>query len=198
MNRFVMASFAVLLSSVTLAAQTPGPAAVSSQMHGSSSVYVVPGTGSLGCPVSIRAQHGAGGGLVMTRQSRSAHDPGQVQPAGPSQQIHLILGKAEENSSADARVVRAKVTVGGTNGKWRTVPTGLASDATSEVSKTLEVTFEIAENGQVSTDLTLPGFTSVKSIVLDSLAFSDGSTWAPSQGEACHVAPDPLMLVSQR
>ena len=198
MNRLRVASFAALLSSVTLAAQSPGPATVSSQMQGSSSVYVVPGAGSLGCPVSMRAQHGAGGGLVMTRQSRSSHDSEQVQPSGPSQQIHLILGKAEENSSADARVAGAKVTVHGTNGKWRTVPTGLASDATSGASKTLEVTFDVAENGQVSTDLTLPGFTSVQSIALDSLTFSDGSTWVPSQGKACRVAPDPLMLVSER
>jgi len=165
---------------------------------GSLTLYRVPENSSLECPVSMHAEHGSGGGLVITHQSRSGHDPEPTQPSGPAQQIHLILGKPVLSSSMSmgVRVASAKVTVRGTNGKWRTVPAGLAGDASSEMNKTLDVTFRVAENGQVSADMTLPGFTSVKSISLDSLTYSNGSTWIPANGRACRVAPDPLMLVS--
>jgi len=163
---------------------------------GSLTLYTVPEKSGFDCPVSMHAEHGSGGGLVMTRQSRSYRDPEPAQSSGPAQQIHLILGKPVLSSSVSARVVSAEVTVRGTSGKWRTVPTGLAGDASSEMSKTLDITFSVAENGQVSADMNLPGFTSVKSISLDSLTYSDGSTWMPANGRACRVAPDPLMLVS--
>jgi hypothetical protein len=47
-------------------------------------------------------------------------------------------------------------------------------------------------------DLVLPGFSSVQSITLNSLTYSDGSTWNSFKGNACRVAPDPFMLVSAR
>jgi hypothetical protein len=43
-----------------------------------------------------------------------------------------------------------------------------------------------------------PGLTAVVSIELMSVKYSDGSTWTPAQGKTCRVAPDPLMLVTQR
>jgi hypothetical protein len=166
----------------------------------SPSIYVVPGPQGAGCPVSMRAEHGAGGGLVRTRQSRSNMAPGMApglipEPTPPFQQIHLILGDSTVKSSAGAKVVGAKVTVRGTNGKWRTVPAAMGDDS-STISRTLDLSFDRAENGQVSTDMTLPGFTSVKSISLDSLTYSDDTVWIPPQEKICRVAPNPLMLVS--
>lgn len=245
MNRFSVAMFAVLASSVSLSPQTPAPTASPSQEQSSMpgrtipdsslnrnqiqvwtqqrrppekrvfkfvpdsstapisgeshTIYMVPGPQSTGCPVSMRAEHGSGGGLVMTRQSRSngpsVLDPVPGQPAPPFQRIHLILGNSTVQSSAGAKVVSARVTVHGTNGKWRNVPAAMGDDSLT-ITKTLDVRFDRAEDGQVSSDMTLPGFTSVKSINLDTLTFSDGTIWVPEQGSACRVAPDPLMLVS--
>jgi len=164
----------------------------------SPSIYVVPGPQSAGCPVSMRAEHGSGGGLVRTRQSRSNMAHGLIpEPTPPFQQIHLILGDSAVKSSAGAKVVGARVTVRGTNGKWRSVPAAMGDDSTT-ITRTLDLSFDRAENGQVSTDMTLPGFTSVKSIALDSLTYSDGTIWMPDQRRTCRVAPDPLMLVSTR
>jgi hypothetical protein len=161
----------------------------------SPSIYVVPGPQGAGCPVSMRAEHGAGGGLVRTRQSRSNSAPEPSQPTPPFQQIHLILGDSSIKSSAGAKVVRARVTVRGTNGQWRSMPAATGDDASS-LTRTLDLSFDQAENGQVSTDMTLQGFTSVKSISLDSLTYSDDTVWIPPQEKICRVAPNPLMLVS--
>jgi hypothetical protein len=162
---------------------------------GSLSLYVASTTQKNGCPVSMRAEHGAGGGLVRTRQSWSNSAPEPSQPTPPFQQIHLILGDSSIKSSAGAKVVRARVTVRGTNGQWRSMPAATGDDASS-LTKTLDLSFDQAENGQVSTDMTLQGFTSVKSISLDSLTYSDDTVWIPPQEKICRVAPNPLMLVS--
>lgn len=161
----------------------------------SPSIYVVPVPQGAGCPVSMRAEHGSGGGLVRTRQSRTNLFPEPAQPAPPFQQIHLILGDSSVKSSAGAKVVSARVTVRGTNGQWRSVPAAMGGDS-STITKTLDLSFARAEDGQVSSDMTLQGFTSVKSIALDSITYSDGTVWIPAQGKVCRVAPDPLMLVS--
>lgn len=176
MHRFAAISFALLLSSMNLAAQRPTE---------TPETYVVPQPPDRDCPVSMHAEQRAGGDILITRD-------GQRHPL--SQRIHLILG----SFSNPARVVAAKVTVRGTNGKPRAILTSPAQGGSGEATKTLDLRFDVAENGEASTDLSLSGFTSVSSIRLDSLTFADGSIWVPSDGKTCRTAPDPFMLVSSR
>lgn len=175
-HRFATLSFVVFLGSVTLAAQKPTKAP---------EVYVLPTSTAQECPVSMHAQQRPGGGVLVTRG-------GQRHPL--SQRIHLILGDFEN----PARVVSAKVTVRGANGKPRAVPTAFSPSGPGEATKTLDLKFDVAENGEASTDLSLAGFTSVSSIRLDSLTFADGSTWTSSKSSACRTPPDPFMLISAR
>jgi hypothetical protein len=110
----------------------------------------------------------------------------------------LSLGSARE----PARVTGAKVTVHGTSAKWRTVPTAPGVDSSSDIKKTLDITFHpdatasVDDNEGTATDMVLSGFTSVQSITLDSLTYADGSIWTPRAGRSCRVVPDPLMLIS--
>ena len=53
-------------------------------------------------------------------------------------------------------------------------------------------------NGGVTAQLTLPGFAGVSSIALDSVTYSDGSTWKMEAKSGCRVVPDPLLLVAGR
>jgi hypothetical protein len=181
-HRFAMLSFVVFLGSLNLAAQKPADAP---------EVYVLPASTAQECPVSMHAQHGSGGGLLMARQA-----PGTPKsaPQAPSQQIHLTL----KNWNLPGRVVTAKVTVRGTNGKVRFVPVISAAQAPAETAKALDINFEADGEGQASTEMQLAGFTSVQSITLDSLTFTDGSTWIAPKASACRTAPDPFMLVSAR
>jgi hypothetical protein len=181
-HRFATLSFVVFLGSVTLAAQKPAE---------TPEVYVLPAPATQDCPVSMHAQHGSGAGMLLAR-----HAPGASKsaPQAPSQQIRLTL----KNWKLPGRVVSAKVTVRGTNGKARFVPVISTAEAPAETAKALDINFEADGQGQASTEMQLAGFTSVQSITLDSLTFTDGSTWIAPKANACRTAPDPFMLVSAR
>ena len=115
-------------------------------------------------------------------------------PSVTAQRIHLTLGKSKN----PVMIAGARVTVRGTNGKWRTMPTSSIEKEQSNATKTLDIVFDIDGNGVESTDMVLPGFTSVQSITLDSLTYADGLIWSPKIGMTCRTIPDPLMLVSAR
>jgi hypothetical protein len=193
MNRLPAFSFAFLFASVSLAAQNSAPGAGSQDRVQSPAVYVVPAQ-SLDCPVSMHAQHGSGGGLLLARQAPGASHAPNPPSQAPSQQIHLTL----KNWKFPGRVVSAKVTVRGTNGKARFVPVNSTSETSAETARALNINLEADGQGQASTEVQLAGFTSVQSITFDSLTFTDGSTWTASKTSACRTAPDPFMLVSAR
>jgi hypothetical protein len=117
---------------------------------------------------------------------------------GPFQRIRLVL----DRTGLPARITAATVTVRGTNGKSRMVNTSQfqmqPQTASPYISSTLNVVFLPGGDQAEFTDLELPGFTSVKSIRLDSIQYADGSIWTPADGRSCRVEPDPLMLVSSR
>jgi len=171
---------------------------------GLNAVYVVPAFANLDCPVSLRAEHESGGGMRFTRNSRSPDlVTGQPEIA---QRIHLSVQGGKEAS----RVIAAKVTVHGTGEKWRMVPSGQMGDGfggpkfgeSGEMRRSLEIVFH--RDGTIdadfrdgdSADMVLSGFTSVRSITLDSLTYANGATWVPSAGKSCRVVPNPLMLVN--
>ena len=114
-------------------------------------------------------------------------------PESPAQRIHLIL-----SSSTAARIVAAKVLVHGQSARARITKAASSTKNDSELSRTLHVAFEPDAATSVAADLLLPGFTTVRSLQLQSLIYRDGSTWAVAGEQACHVVPDPLMLVDGR
>jgi hypothetical protein len=137
------------------------------------------------CPVRMHALQGSGSGLVQVRNA-----PPDTRP---TQRIHLILATEQT-----PKVAAARVTVRGLSGRDRAVPTPAAMGLTPDRTRTLEVRFSPESATEVAADLVLPGFTAMLSVQLDSLTYSDGSIWVVPGTQACHVAPDPLMLVSGR
>jgi hypothetical protein len=197
MHRFAALSFAVLFGSMAVA-QRPTAGSTSAlttfpdKTASRASVYVIPAPTGPDCPVSMHAQQQRrNGGRILTTSKWLS-----PRPPGIEQRIRLIL----ESASDSARVAGAKVTVRGTNGKGRTTQTLMTQDqdAPSNATKILAITFDSGGDKGASADLVLPGFTSVQSIRLDSLTYSDGSTWNPPKGKVCRTAPDPLMLVGDQ
>jgi hypothetical protein len=208
-HRFPAVLFAVLCGSVTLTAQSTGhpnhdSPQVSSEFSAKPQVYVVPDPAmEAGCPVSMRAQHGSGGGLVMTgRRQPGNHSNPDGQSNSTEQRIHLVLGNTPDSAKNFGRVVVARVTVHGTNGKGRVLQAfSFGAESTAETwsaAKTLDLKLDSTDDGVQFADMALPGFSSVHSITLDSLTFADGSMWNSFNGRACRVAPDPFMLVTAR
>ncbi|MGA7108307.1 MAG: hypothetical protein WBV28_11735 [Terracidiphilus sp.] len=146
------------------------------------------------CPVNMHALQGIGRGMVAVR--------GPEKVTGFAQRIHLVLSNAGAK-----QIVGARVKVSGLSGKSRverasssmdlTLDPSLQSDP-GELTRMLNATFVPENNKDVATDLVLPGFTSVRSIQLESITYTDGTTWTVPGLQACHVAPDPMMLIAGR
>jgi hypothetical protein len=179
MKHAIIAGFGFLMAAIALPGQD---ATKPSPTENKNLALFLPGPT---CPVSMHALQGSGSVLVAVRDGKP--------PEGPAQRIHLIL-----TGSTAARIVGAKVLVRGQTGKARITQAAPRANEDSNLSRTLHVAFGPEEANSVAVDLLLPGFTTVRSIELQSLTYRDGSTWAVAGEQACHVAPDPLMLVDSR
>jgi len=136
------------------------------------------------CPVSMRAQHLSDGGIVRTR---AAH------PSGIGQWLHLSL------ISPDSRqIAKATLRVRGFSPKARVTQTGPGADPAFDAMQTLTVTFVAGTDRSAAADFWVPGMSAVGRIELESLTYSDGSTWQTGDAMSCHIAPDPLMLITSR
>jgi len=174
----------ILAGSVCLPAQQAAPLpAPPPQMDRGTQTFalVLP---QAACPVQMHALQGGSGELTAVRDG----------PAGaPAQRIHLVLSGGQARQAAAAHV-----TVRGLSGRNRTVqtfaPLGLAPDRI----RTLDVQFRPESATEVAADLSLPGFTAVLSVQLESLTYKDGTAWRVAGTRACRVAPDPLVLVAGR
>jgi hypothetical protein len=112
---------------------------------------------------------------------------------GVSQSIHLTI----ENPGYK-RVTGIRITVHGLKPAARVSPAHTTSADSSGISKTLDLKLQIGGKSEGSADITLAGFTSVRSIDLDSISYAGGSGWHRSASHACHVFPDGAMLIASR
>ena len=200
MKSAALVSFAFLISSIALPAQnaTYGVAGMESLDPSKSSVPIGASQTSvvampMGCPVSMRAQHGATGGMLQADKGR---------PKGPAQLLHLTLISPDSR-----RIVSARVRVRGLSGRVRTTQAlseqgdsvqGSSMHDDADVVRTLAVRFTSAPGSSATSDLWIPGMTAVLTIELNSVTYADGSTQSFAARDACHVAPDLKMLVADR
>ena len=201
---------AILLASpALLAAQSPQPAPGGSGAINSITVTMTSPEGSKTvtvpvstlrtCPISIEAKQGSGAGLVAVRkQDRPPDNEPSILSNKPGQHIHLILGRVSGVEFSDLeQIVSATVTARGlsANGHFSATPATIGGTS-SDLRRTLDVRFTAENDGTIYADLDLPGFTSVQSIRIDSIALKDGSKWTFDTKQACVVTPDPLMLIA--
>jgi hypothetical protein len=157
-----------------------------SQQPGGIVIQLTPLT--IGCPVSLRAQHLADGSLVRTRSGTAQTS---AQPEGLEQWLHLTV------TNPGSRAIRAAtITVHGYSNKARVTQTLSGSQEGSDASWTTTLSFAGAEGRTESADVRVPGMTAVQTIELKTVTYADGSLWRLSGSQSCRVAPDPLMLVS--
>lgn len=146
-----------------------------------------------GCPIDMRVRQRMSGFTV-------AVDDNVVRRRVFAPRLRLFLNDLRKDM-AGHKIVSAAVTVHGTNQKARMQPLdghsgGHGDPDSGDVEKTLNVGLAEWDEPGVSGDFRLPGFTSTSRVDLLSITYEDGSTWKLSGAESCHVAPDPLMLIS--
>jgi len=195
MNSARLLISALVLTASTLAAQRPG-----TPLPDGSTVTTTTVTGPDGqpstvtvnkfavCPVSLQAKQGSGAGLVAVR----GRNAGKQEELKPTARIHLILGKI----GGDRQVAGVTVTARGLSAHGR-VDRATTADS-PDLRRTLNVGVSMENDGTLFADLAFPGFTSVRSIKLESIDYADGSNMDLSQHRTCTVTPDLLMLTANR
>jgi hypothetical protein len=134
------------------------------------------------CPVSLRAQQMPGG-------DRWVVSGASVKPL--AQRLHLTA-----TAPHSGPVVAANITVRGYAGKPRFTPVGTSDQDAGEAARTLDVAFAPARGRDASTDIALAGFSAVTVVDLNSITYSDGSTWKLNAGSSCRTWIDGTMLIA--
>ncbi len=140
------------------------------------------------CPVSLQAKQGSGAGLVAVR----GRNAGKQEEFKPTARIHLLLGKI----GGDRQVAGVTVTARGLSARGRIDRTTTADSP--DLRRTLSAGVSVESDGSLFADLAFAGFTSVRSIKLESIDYADGSAMDLSQHRTCTVTPDLLMLTANR
>jgi len=185
------AGFALLFASLQLAAQSNSTAPLPApQMHSlpGGTLIILPDV-ERACPIAMHASRGVWDHTIKIRE-------GERELVYPrfGQRISLNL-----KDSHPARIVAATVRVRGMNGKNRMLLTPAREQQDWNAVTTLKANFNQEQNdGSVSADLRVTGFTAVNSIQLIDVSYSDGTTWRIPHSNVCRVQPDSLMLITER
>jgi hypothetical protein len=133
------------------------------------------------CPVSLHARHAPGGDMIKVDA---------VPINGIAQLIHLTVANPDSK-----QIVAANITVRGFTDKGRLIQV-MSNQDSYDARKTIDVKFSAGAGKEVSANLSLPGFSAVSLIDLNSVTYSDGSNWKLAPGNSCRSWIDGLMLVS--
>jgi len=149
------------------------------------------------CPVSMQAKQGSGSGLVMVKKTQPKEGE-SVLTNKPGQHIHLIVEKSPDGPFTTlSQIASAKVTARGLSARSRLDRTpAVVGGSSPDLRRTLNVIFTAENDGSISAELDLPGFTSVRAISVESITLKDRSIWSIDGWQRCEVAPDPLMLIA--
>ncbi len=143
------------------------------------------------CPIDMRVRQGFGGSLRQAGKGGARADTFVAR-------LRLLLNDARASNQDGAHMVKASVTVRGTNGKGQILPADAGTDPSSQVKKTLTVQLSANGDPEASGDLALPGFTSADLVELNSVTYDNGTVRKFTGTSTCRVAPERLMEVSGR
>jgi hypothetical protein len=176
--KYFAIALAVVLSSLTLAAQN--------NVKSEQPVVVFRGdvVGD-SCPIGMRASQGVWDHTVRVSQGQQEKS---LQPFGQ----RILLSLVE---SHPVPIVSATVRVRGLTGKNHLLQTDSAWSEKGDALQMMKITFVPKQDG-VSSDLYVPGVTSVRSIELIEVSYKDGKTWRIGDEGVCRVKPDGIMLVA--
>ena len=190
MKQIAVVSLAVLWGSLLFTAQSVAQSPVASGfgvagMEGLGQTVGMPAnirTPANICPVVMSARHLAGGDTVKV--GSAAHPKGIGQP--------LRLSFASRSSR---QITAATIEVHGFADKGRMIQ-ALSTSGSADANQTMQVQLAQEPDNKASATIWVPGMTAIETIDLESVTYADGSKWKASNGQSCHVIPDPLMLIS--
>ena len=172
--------FSVAFAIAGLTAVTSGAAQTGKKL-----TIVIPASSGASCPVAMRAEHGADGGLRAVK--------GTGEHSGQGQQLKLTLYNAKAGT-----ISAVQIRAHGWNGTGRTLPAHETNATDGNATVMLDLKVSVGPGESAETDVWANGLTAVDSIDLIGVSYADGSNWAPPASQACSIVPDPEMLISLR
>jgi len=136
------------------------------------------------CPVLMEAKHLSDGSLVKTD---NAH------PKGMGQWLSLSLTTPNQK-----QIESAILAIRGITPKGHVAEALAAGRGSPDAVWSFHISFVAGPHGASVADLWVPRMSAVERIDLLAVEWSDGSKWKVADGQICHVAPDPFMLVTNR
>jgi hypothetical protein len=111
---------------------------------------------------------------------------------GIAQSLHLTVANPDSR-----HVVAANITVRGFKDKGRVIQV-LSNLGSYDAERTVDVSFPAGTGREASANLSVPGFSAVSLIDLNSVTYSDGSNWKLAPGSSCRSWVDGLMLAGSQ
>jgi hypothetical protein len=136
------------------------------------------------CPVGLQVERSSG---LLAYKNVKAVPAGRDAPSW-EQWFELRM-----KNFSPREIVNAEITTHGFSYKWRVMP---VSAATPDFWKTMDVVLDVKGNSSASRELSLGHFSTISTIDVNSVTYSDGSTWHASSPGACSVAPGLIMRIN--
>ncbi len=143
------------------------------------------------CPIGMRARHAFSVQRQLAGDHRTPDDKGTTPVKDRAMALRLTLTPMDKR-----RIATAWVTIAGLSGKNAKFMPADASGQTGKLRRSMQIAFAPGDDGNVDAYFQAAGFTSIRSIQLKSVTYSDGTTWKLPTQNACSVVPDGFMLVA--
>ena len=143
------------------------------------------------CPIGIQAQPTPGLTQMVVRGTPPSHDYSK-RTAFPSQQsLRFLLS----NPTA-LGITAIELNVHGLQPGGHVEPVVSTQSGSGNFDKHLDLKLAINAKGRATRDIRFDGFTSIRSIDLESVTYADGSTWHANAEAPCNFEPSRVMLVA--
>ncbi len=166
---------------------------LSSSLGAVSQVFTIEGgqptrRASPACPLDMHVRQAGSGQMIATDKNGGRVEMSETR-------LKLLLTDHRPNRD-NVRMVTARVTVLGWNGKEQILPVGTQRSQYPDPAR-MALTVALMGGGlpDASANLNLPGFTGASLVELESVTFEDGQVWSFKGASACEAAPDPFMPV---
>jgi hypothetical protein len=175
-------SFAFLLGSISVSAQNAGVGMAGAQGLSNAPVLLPAQNVNAGCPVRLRAQHGADGTMRKVDKSR---------PDGIAQKLHLTL-----TGNDSRQITEAGLRVRGASGKGQVSRTDTALNS-MDYTRNVTVKLTQGAENEATGDVWVPGMSAVLEVELNFVKFADGGMQSFGSSQGCRFTPEHLMLIAK-
>jgi len=130
------------------------------------------------CPIELNANLKTAGHTVLTTPTKEG------QSTADEQRLEIIV------SNPKSEIIGARLTIYGFPVGGRVEPAvAYSPHSPSEISRTIAFEQVVGEGQSGSYEFVLPNFSAVDSVNLDSVTYSDGSSWRPVGRRLCRALP---------